>query len=78
MTIEMTIKGHDVYGGSQEVINKLLEELRLKENNLIPYHKQALQLLDKLQTIEAEHVPWITNKMANALANVAAILVLGV
>jgi len=49
----------------------------VKKDDLIPHHKNALHLLDKLKTVKLEHVPRSANKMANALANLAATLTLG-
>jgi len=46
-------------------------------DDLIPHLKNALQLLDKLETVNLEHVPRTANKMANALENLAATLALG-
>jgi len=42
------------------------------------YHKYALRLLNKLETINLQHVPRISNKMVDALANLAVTLALGV
>jgi len=72
MTIKMGIKDLDIYGDSQLLIGQLLEE-----DNLVPYHKSALWLLDKLETIKLQHVLKSTNKMAGTLANLAATLALG-
>jgi len=49
----------------------------VKKDDLIPHHKSALQLLDKLKTVKLEHVLRSANKMAVALANFAATLALG-
>jgi len=78
MAIGMGIKDLDVYGDSQLVINQLLEEFKVKKDDLIPHYKNALQLLDKLKTVELEHVPRSANEIADALANIAATLALGV
>jgi len=78
MVIKMGIKDLDVYSDSQLVINQLLKELGVKKDDLISYHKHALRLLDRLETAKLEHVPWGANKMADALANLAATLALGV
>jgi len=52
MALEMGIKDLDVYGDSQLVINQLLEEYELKNEDLIPYHTQARQALDRLDTVK--------------------------
>ena len=76
MAIGMGIKDLDVYGDSL-VINQLLKELEVKKDNLILHHKNVLQLLDKLETVELEHAPRSANKITDALANLAATLALG-
>jgi len=77
MGLEMGIKDLDVYGDSQLVINQLLEEYKVKKEDLIPYHTRARQVLDKLYTIKLQHIRRSANKMADALANLAATLALG-
>jgi len=77
MAVEISIKDLDVYGDSQLATNQLLEEYKIKKKDLIPYHTQALQILDKLDTIKLEYIPRSTNKMADALINLAATLALG-
>ena len=76
MTLEMGIKDFDVYGDSQLVINQLLEEYKVKKEDLIPYHTLACQVLDRLDTIKLQHISRSANKMADALANLAATLAL--
>jgi len=49
----------------------------VKKAVLIPHHKNALQLLDKLKAVKLEHVCRSANKIANTLANLAATLALG-
>jgi len=49
----------------------------VKKDELILYHKNALQLLDKLEIVKLEYVPRSDNKMADMLANLAATLALG-
>ena len=73
MAIEMGIKDLDIYGDSQLVIKQLLEEYEVKKDDLVSYHKYALRLLDKLETIKLQHIPRSANKMADALANFAPI-----
>ena len=59
------------------IINQQLDEYEVKKEDLVPYHKQALRLLNKLEMVKLEHVPRSANKMADALANLAATLALG-
>lgn len=73
----MGINDLNVYEDSQLVINQLRNEYEVKEEDLVPYHKLASQLVDRFNTIKLEHVPRSANKMADALANLAATLALG-
>jgi len=72
--IEMGIKGLNIYGDSQLVINQLLEEYEVKKEDLIPYHSHTLRLLDRLDIVKLEHVPMGAIKMAYALASLVATL----
>ena len=47
------------------------------KKDLILYHKHALRLLDRLETVKLEHVPTGVNKVADALAKLVATLELG-
>jgi len=49
----------------------------VKKDDHFPQHKNALQLLDKLETVKLEHVTRSANRMADALANLTATLPLG-
>jgi len=66
MTIEIGMKDLDVHDDSQLVINQLLEECGVKKDDFILYHKYALRLPDRLETVKLEHVPRSANKMANS------------
>ena len=72
----MGIKDLDICGYSQLVIHQLLKEYEVKKENLVPYHRHALQLLDRLGIVKLEHVPRNANKMVDALASLAATLAL--
>jgi len=61
MAIEIGITDLNVYGDSQLVINQLLYQYELKKEDLVPYHRQALRLLDKLEMVKLEHVPRSAN-----------------
>jgi len=45
MAIEMGSEDLDVYNDSQLVIKHLLEEYKVKKEDLVLYHKQSLQIL---------------------------------
>ena len=77
MALEMGIKDLDVYGDSQLVINQLHEEHEVKKRDLVSYHTQARQVLDRRDIVKLQHVPRRANKIADVLANLAATLALG-
>ncbi|XP_074296967.1 uncharacterized protein LOC141627634 [Silene latifolia] len=77
MAIEIGVRDMDIYGDSKLVVNQVLSEYEVKKDDLIPYHQQALQLLNQLDDIQVGHVPRSANKLADALANLAATLALG-
>ncbi|KAL2944011.1 Gypsy retrotransposon integrase-like protein 1 [Bienertia sinuspersici] len=77
MAKEMGICDVDIYGDSKLVIHQLLDDYDVKKDDLVPYHKHALQLLSESESAAMEHVPRSANKVADALANLAATLALG-
>ncbi|XP_074277349.1 uncharacterized protein LOC141600985 [Silene latifolia] len=74
MAIEIGVRDMDIYGDSELVVNQVLGEYEVKKEDLIPYHQRALQLLNQLDDIHVGHVPRSANKLADALANLAATL----
>ena len=77
VAIEMGITNLNVYEDLQLVINRLLNGYEVKKEDRVLSHKQALRLLNKLDIVKLEHVPRSANKMADALASLAATLTLG-
>ncbi|XP_074298228.1 uncharacterized protein LOC141629057 [Silene latifolia] len=71
MAIEIGVRDMDIYGDSKLVVNQVLGEYEVKKEDLIPYHQQALQLLNQLDDIHVGHVPRSANKLVDALANLA-------
>ena len=69
MALKMGIKDLDVYDDSKLVINQLLEEYKVKKKDLVSYHMHTCQIIDRVDTVKLEHIPWSANKMAEALAN---------
>jgi len=78
MALEMGIKDLDVYGGSQLVINQLLEEYEVMKKDLVSYHTHACQILERLDIVKLQHILRSANKMADVLENLVATLALGV
>ncbi|XP_074297459.1 uncharacterized protein LOC141628187 [Silene latifolia] len=78
MAIEIGVRDMDIYGDSKLVVNQVLGEFEVKKEDLIPYHQRALQsALNQLDDIHVGHVPRSANKLADALANLAATLAPG-
>ncbi|KAL2906100.1 Gypsy retrotransposon integrase-like protein 1 [Bienertia sinuspersici] len=77
MAKEMGIHDVDIYNDSKLVIHQLLDDYDVKKEDLVPYHKHAMQLLSEFKSAVMEHVPRSANKVADALANLAATLALG-
>ena len=63
MAIELGIKDVYVYGDSQLVISQLLDEYGVKKEDLVPYHRHALQILDRLDTVQLQYIARNANKM---------------
>ncbi|CAM9000520.1 unnamed protein product [Rhodiola kirilowii] len=78
MARQISIDKMDIYGDSQLVINQVLGDYEVRKGDLIPYHRHATQLLNEFDSISIGHVPRSANKLADALANLAANLALGV
>jgi len=57
-------------------VKQLLEKYEVKNDDLMLYHKYALQLLNKLETIKLEYVPRSANKIDDAFVNLATTLAL--
>ncbi|XP_074283593.1 uncharacterized protein LOC141608135 [Silene latifolia] len=77
MAVEIGVRDMDIYGDSELVVNQVLSEYEVKKEDLISYHQRALQLLNELDIIQVGHVPRSSNKLPDALANLAATLALG-
>ncbi|CAM8928328.1 unnamed protein product [Rhodiola kirilowii] len=77
MARQISIDKMDIYGDSQLVINQVLGDYEVRKDDLIPYHRHATQLLSEFDSISIGHVPRSANKLADALANLAANLALG-
>ncbi|CAM8987939.1 unnamed protein product [Rhodiola kirilowii] len=77
MARQIRVDEMDIYGDSQLVINQVLGEYEVRKDDLIPYHRHATQLLNEFDSISIGHVPRSANKLADALANLAANLALG-
>ncbi|KAG9442396.1 hypothetical protein H6P81_018250 [Aristolochia fimbriata] len=74
MTMEMGLNRLDIFGDSTLVIKQLLKDFKVRKDELVPYHKEAQRLLEKVLNVTLGHVPRANNSQADALAGIAASL----
>jgi len=60
------------------VINQLLEEYDIKKEDLVLYHKNVPQLVDRLDTVKLEHVQSNVNNMVDTFVSLTTTLALKV
>ncbi|XP_010277058.1 PREDICTED: uncharacterized protein LOC104611621 [Nelumbo nucifera] len=73
---EMNIEHLQVYGDSQLVVIQLNELYGVKHLTLIPYFKKAKELVTQFTNISIGYIPRSENDKADALAKLAASLIL--
>ena len=66
------VKNLKVYRDSALVIYHLRGDWLTRDSRMILYHKLAMEMIDKFEVINFEHLPREENQMANALATLAA------
>ncbi|KAG9453148.1 hypothetical protein H6P81_006052 [Aristolochia fimbriata] len=74
MTIEMGLNRLEIFGDSALVIKQLIGDFEVRKEELVPYHKEAQRLLEKISDVTLGHVPRANNSQAEALAGIAASL----
>ncbi|KAM2220843.1 hypothetical protein ACFX1S_019993 [Malus domestica] len=57
MAINMEITALEIYGDSKLIINQLLIEYEVRKDDLVPYFRLAMQLLQRFEAVTLEHVP---------------------
>ena len=62
------VKKLKVYGNPTLVIYQLREEWKTKDSWLIFYHKHIIEIINKFEEIDFNHLPFQENQMADALA----------
>ena len=67
------VKNLKVYGDSALVIYQLWGDWLTRDSRMILYHKFAMEMVDKFEVINFEHLPREENHMADALATLTAI-----
>ncbi|PIN07494.1 DNA-directed DNA polymerase, partial [Handroanthus impetiginosus] len=76
MVQEMDIMELEVFGDSSLVINQHLNLYEVRKDNLVPYFREASNLLNKFLDIALHHDPRKENRLADTLANLATTLAL--
>ena len=71
VAIAKKVKNLKVYGDSALVIYQLRGDWKTRDSQMILYHKLAMEMVDKFEVINFEHLPR-EKKMADALATLAA------
>jgi hypothetical protein len=72
----MDVRNIPVYGDSQLIICQVNNIYEVRKPELVPYHTAAQILIKKFEHIQLLHVPRSNNSSADALAKLAASLVL--
>src|SRR3954468_4346222 len=76
LALSMDIRVLQAYGDSQLIVRQVNGIYEVRKPELVPYYSAARRLMEKFQQIEVLHVPRSRNAPADALAKLAAALVL--
>ena len=71
-SIAKKVKSLKVYGDSALVIYQLRGDRLTRDSRMILYHKLAMEMVDKFEVINFEHLPREKNQMADALPTLVA------
>jgi ribonuclease HI len=76
LALSMDIQKLLVYGDSQLVVRQINGIYEVRKPDLVPYYKAVQRLMNKFEHIHIAHIPRGKNASADALAKLAAALVL--
>jgi ribonuclease HI len=76
LALSMDVRNILVYGDSQLIIRQVNNIYEVRKPELVPYHTAAQILIKKFEHIQLLHIPRSKNSSADALAKLAASLVL--
>ena len=76
LALSMDVRNIIVYGDSQLIVRQVNNIYEVRKAELVPYHTAAQILMKKFENIQLLHVPRSKNAPADALAKLAAALVL--
>lgn len=68
---KLEIEQISIFGDSQIVINQINGIYKIKSDNLMTLHKEAIELKKQFKYIDFNHVPREQNKRADDLSNIA-------
>ena len=74
-SIDLRIKHLDIYGDSALVVNQIKGEWETNQPGLIPYRDYARRISTSLTEVDIHHIPRDENRMADALATLASMIV---
>ena len=69
--IAKKVKKLKVYEDSALVIYQIRGDWLTQDSRMILYHKLAMEMIDKFEVINFEHIPYKENQMEDALATLA-------
>ena len=72
--MNLRIKYLDVFGDSSLVVNQIKGEWETNKPGLIPYRDYARRILTFFTKVEFHHIPPDENRMADALATLASMI----
>nr|AAK92670.1 putative gag-pol precursor [Oryza sativa Japonica Group] len=76
LALSMEVRSIRVYGDSQLIVQQINDIYEVLKQELVPYYSAARRLMEMFGHIEVMHVPRSRNAPADALAKLAAALVL--
>jgi ribonuclease HI len=76
LVLSMDIQKLLVYNDSQPIVRQINGIYEVRKPELVPYYKAVQRLMNKFEHIHIAHIPHGKNDSANALAKLAAVLVL--
>jgi ribonuclease HI len=76
LALSMDIRNVLIYGDSQLVVRQINGIYKVHKPELVPYYKAVQRLMNKFEHIHIAHISRGKNALADALAKLAAVLVL--
>ena len=71
---ELGVEYLEAFGDSQLIVKQVQGEYEVRSQDLIPYHKMAVEMAESFEGFFIEHIPRLQNTYADALAALAVSL----